>query len=740
MPPPPSASSPASPPTPPRSRSTSSLHTILLSPPRPSQAAPHSSSFAFSSLAGVWSSLKAAATVEIAGFVRGLSGTGGGAARAGGDVGSRGDEARVGEKRERAGEGSGSGRSRDGERRGKRRRVVESRGDDLLFDGVPPLMPPISQSSAFPSSHSYDSLSSSPRQNRNLSTSPSSPRHPLRPYVDSSYADELVHAATTDEGLSSSFAPRASLEASRRSGDGSGLRSLSGKRRIAPAGLQAPAAPGSSAASSTSALAAHRLHRRERSYAQAGLQHDFHPGPTLPQLATLSASASLPNLAASGASSPQTQRKGKDKMREGGRAGATLLAEAGDQFERVWRTEKEKERSNRRIEELEEEVQRLKGQLSAQKAPAFARMPRVSAPLPPPPPPAPPPPPVGKPHPLLANARASLRATPERAKRLHSTLGGIGAGPSIDMSACLSELGAKRDKLRKVGLPSSRTQDDLRRAASGGTSTSGELGDVLSRAFQRKFANTAGAPSPTTPRVASGSALRVATAPEWSPLVLSASRSSAGDSTLSASQSVPGDLSALALPRSRSLRRPERDFGTSSIHASSSGPALHGPAAVRAADRPSGSDLALDHDDPAASRPRPHVPTSTGMSPSLSSASLPSAPPEPAAPAAASTRAGGPASMSTSGSPRDKLPGLEFGRSRPVTPARRRAREQRERASAEKAQVLVDAEDDEMLEEDGDGVVRVDFGSGSEDECEGMEELVGCGERRADPTRVFGRA
>ena len=225
-------------------------------------------------------------------------------------------------------------------------------------------MPPISQSSALPPSCSYDSLSSSPRQHRNPSTSPSSSRRPLRPYVDESYADELVYAATTDEGLSSSFAPRASTESSRRSGDGSGLRSLSGKRRIEPSGAQA-SAQGSSAASSTSTLAAHGLHRRERSHAQLGLLLRAQNDSLRTQTATLSASASLPNLASSsGASSPKTPQQGK--AREGARAGAagaTLLTEAGGQFERVWRTEKEKERSKRRIDELEEEVQRLRGQV-----------------------------------------------------------------------------------------------------------------------------------------------------------------------------------------------------------------------------------------------------------------------------------------------------------------------------------------------------------------------------------------
>ncbi|GAA5856283.1 hypothetical protein JCM9279_006368 [Rhodotorula babjevae] len=732
----PPQSSPHSPPAalPTCASTSSSLHTILLSPPRPSQSAPAASTFAFSSLAGVWSNLKAAASVEIAGFVRGF--TGGGAARAG-DEGSRGHGTRVGDKRVRAGEGSQTGRGRDGERRGKRRRVAEARGDDLLFDGVPPLMPPISQSSALPSSSSYDSLSSSPRQHRNPSSSPASSRHPRRSYADTSYADELVRAVTTDEGLSSSLAPRASTESSRRSGDGSGLRSLSGRRRVDPAGAQV-SAHGASAASSTSALAAHGPHRHERSHAQPSLHRRAQVDTPRAQPATLSASTSLPSLASSSSTaSPHTPRE--RTARQGPQTSTTHFTEASDQCERAWRTEKEQER--RQIEELREEVQRLKGELSAQKQPAFTHIPRISAPPPPPPPPGPRPPPVGRPNPILTDARAHLRATPERPSRRHSAIPGVGAVPRIDMSA--SELGAQRDKLRKVGLPTSRTQDDLRRSAAAASPTSGELSEVLSRALQRKLARLGDTRSPAAPRTASGSGLRLSTAPDWAPLALSASRSSGGGSTLSASQSVPGGLTALARSRSRSPLRPARRLGLSyDQDASAPSPVPHAVAAAPAAAETIGLDHAPAQDEVRASRPRPRPdePTSAGMSPSLSSASLPSAPPEPAAPASA--RSAAPASGS-SGSPRDKLPGLELGRSRPVTPARRRSRAERERASEEKARVLVEGEgeDEQMLEaEAGDGVVRVDFGSDSEGECDGMEELVGCGERRADPARVFGRA
>lgn len=371
-----------------RDRSTSSLQTVHLSPPRTQEPA-HSTTksvFSFSSLSDVWSSLKAAATVEIAGLLRGLSEDGGGAE---GRRQTGNDGARAGDKREREGGGVQGRQSRNGERRSKRRRVQP--GDDLLFDGgasdgsswafsegevesshfcaraVPPLMPPISQAGPLPSSHSYDSLVSSPESRRNPSTSPFSSRHPARPSEDSTYADQLLHAATTDEGLSSSLAPRQSHDTSSRSGDGSGLRPLSGKRRVDPAGPRASAS--TSAASSTSALAARGLHRRGESHSLAAAGR--HPAPLQNHVhfATLPSSTSMPNLASSsGASSPKTPGKGKgkarDREREREEVGTILLGEAAHQVERMWRNEKEKDRSRRRIEELEEEVQRLKGQVS----------------------------------------------------------------------------------------------------------------------------------------------------------------------------------------------------------------------------------------------------------------------------------------------------------------------------------------------------------------------------------------
>lgn len=309
------------------------------------------------------------------------------------------------------------------------------------------------------------------------------------------------------------------------------------------------------------------------------------------------------------------------------------------------------------------------------------------------------------------------------------------------MSACLSELGAKRDKLRKVGLPRTRTQDELRRTSGAGSSTNGELKEVLSRAFQRKFARANGAPSPATPRVASGSSLRLPTAPEWSPLPLAPPRAEA--SGLSASQSVPGDLSALA--RSRAPLRHLPAAQPSSNCAQLPPPRTSSLAAPGVCTETTVFGLALSTDEPRVvpSRPAPLAPVTAGMSPSLGHSSLPSAPPEPLSPPEPAAPAEtAPWARAGRSSPRDKLPGLGIGRSRPVTPARRRAQQQqqqRERESAEKAHAL-DAEDRTEHEDAGDGVVRVDFGSDDDVECEGMEELVGCGERRADPARVFGRA
>lgn len=219
-------------------------------------------------------------------------------------------------------------------------------------------MPPISQASPLPPARSYDPSSSSPVSFRNPSTSPSSSRNPLRPYNDAAYADELVRMSTSDEGLSSALAPRPPVEASRRSQDGSGLRSLSGKRKVPVAGM-------ATSASTTSALAAGRgAHRRGQSHAAvSGLSRTGLVSPPPPHVhsAPLPASSSLPNLAAVSAStSPTTPKKGAEQVAK------MLLGEAGAKVERAWQGERDKERKRtdkRRIEELEQEVKRLRGEV-----------------------------------------------------------------------------------------------------------------------------------------------------------------------------------------------------------------------------------------------------------------------------------------------------------------------------------------------------------------------------------------
>lgn len=92
------------------------------------------SSFLFSSLGGVWASLKAATALEVGGFVKALNG--GGAAP---DEEEAGVQPALGDKRGRTGEAieeSSTGSQRSNVR-AKRRKVRTDNDDDsdLLFDG-----------------------------------------------------------------------------------------------------------------------------------------------------------------------------------------------------------------------------------------------------------------------------------------------------------------------------------------------------------------------------------------------------------------------------------------------------------------------------------------------------------------------------------------------------------------------------------------------------------------------------
>ncbi|GAA6008144.1 hypothetical protein JCM10207_007044 [Rhodosporidiobolus poonsookiae] len=748
----------------PTSTSSSSLHTINLASP-PSHAPPQQSGFFFSSLSTVWSGLKAAAGLEVEGFFRGIGGS----------------EARTGEKRERAHEDSALGSDAHAGTGGgrKRRRKTEPQPvaqDDFLFDGVPPLMPPISHASPLPpqSAYSYRSsshFSSSPVASRShaLSSSPETSRRDLRPYARPSYEDSLMTATATGEDI---LPPLPSF--SRNSTEqASGLRSLSGRRKVSVSGE-----PSAAPSATTSALAGRGGHSRAQSYAAAAVPL---PNPRHVHFAPIPSSTSLPNLASIANKSPKTPRKSPSSAVPTVSASASkaqvaemLFGDAlGGDVSRVWAAAKDEERRSKeeeqrameeadrqkrerrekRIRELEDEVQRLKGELSTTKQPPahspFSKSPRRSAP--PPPPPAPPPPPVGKPHPLLLSIRQSLKATPPRPssstaskqKRRLSTLGGEGS--TLDMGAFFEELGGKRGKLRKVGLPEERRKERERERRE----KSGELGDVLHRAFQRKFAGVPA--SPSTPHLpTSRSTFNLgARNPEWT-----SPRPTATSTGISHSRSHPAGLSSFtkdgSIPPVPPLP-PQPVFtstSTPSASASTSAAPLPPRSSSLASTETTVFGRALTTDAPASSGPAP-LPspalgpasfTSTSISPSTSIDSLAgmtSAPPEaffapssasasfpsipastPAKPDAAATPdadAGADASdrlsrarrRSGDGSP---LPGLELGRARPVTPGRQKARRASGSASGSATKRIHNAEgaqEEQEEEEEEEQIVLV---------------------------------
>ncbi|BGP12153.1 hypothetical protein JCM10213_004718 [Rhodosporidiobolus nylandii] len=800
----------------PPSTSSTSLNTAaLLSSPLTSRTAAEPARpglFSFSSLAGVWTGLKQAAGAEVGGFWRAVGGGVGGTAEG---------ERRVGDKRESMRDGREEGRA-DGERRKRRRTEQIPQGGELLFDGVPPLMPPISHASPLPPATTYSSSSSSPAASRRSAhssspeTSRSIRRRDLRPYTDSGYEDTLMRSVGEGEDILPPLTSSSSFPAvgggrnstdlhSYDDGSSSGLRSLSGRRKLSVS--DAPSGP----VASTSALAgrpyAHpapreQAHSRTQSYAGppgAGVQL---PSARHVHFAPMPGSASLPNLASLSSSSgkspdksPKTPRRSTNSTVAGPSPSSSLLRSApqvasmllGEEpFARevsaVWARAKEEERARkeaemrerermeretrerreRRIRELESEVERLKGELAKPAPPpSLPKSPRVSFP---PPPPPPPPPPVGKPHPLLLSVRRSLKATPPRPlasssklKRRASTLGGEGAG--VEMGAFLEELGGGRGRLRKVGLPEERRREKEK-------GKGGELGEVLQRAFARKFANTA---SPSTPRLASSRSTLDIRKPEWT------SPRPSRSPGLSSSRSHPADLSSLAggispeVPPVPPL--PPQPVFTATATA-------HPPPRTTSLAVPSTETTvfgeALSTDLPAVSAPAPVA----GMSPSTSLDSLAgmtSAPPDPEPDSpeqqqeqeqAAGERLSRARRRSGDGSP---LPGLDLGRTRPTTPARGKARRTPSSSSGGKKRSA--AQETESEEED-EVVVLVtppyaphstatpaktkrgpptrsaqkkqrrsprkeeqDFGALGE-----ADVLTGYGANAADPSKVFGRA
>ena len=186
---------------------------------------------------------------------------------------------------------------------------------------VPPLMPPISPAPR----------SSRPRHHQTPSSaSPETTRKRLRPYADPSYADELMHA--------NQYAPSHSRKAS-LSGDkagGGGLRSLSGKRRLDANG----SAPVSNDSALTTAISSSRSRSllQQRGGGHHHVKFAFSPPPTTP-----------------------TSRLPK---REPEQVGSMLMTNVVGQ---VWKEAKEKEKTvktQKKIEDLENEVVRLKTEVS----------------------------------------------------------------------------------------------------------------------------------------------------------------------------------------------------------------------------------------------------------------------------------------------------------------------------------------------------------------------------------------
>ncbi|GAA5962763.1 hypothetical protein JCM21900_006494 [Sporobolomyces salmonicolor] len=676
----------------PRSTSASSLQSIAPSTAASADAgaAPKPSGFFFNSLSSVWWGLKAAAGVEVAGFLKAVHG------------GVSVDEtANAGDKRARlandGGQGNGSGKSR----KEKRRRVHVQ--EDLLFDQVPPLMTPISQDRAVAAAYER---SSSPVAY--LSSSPEATRNHLRPYTSPSYADQLMYGDSTEPSSSSALPP------SRHSVNQGGVRSLSGRRKLSVQGV--PAAIDTATTTATANTAATSRHARSQSQAQGrDRTHAHHVHFSFPS------SSSLPNFGVVANKTIATSNKeGKDngKGKEKEQVGNILLGESGGKVSRVWKEAKEEEKrasDKRKIEQLEKEVKRLKGELSTRSPaplPLPPRSPFKSRRSAPPPPPPPPPPPVGHPlssfprnaHPVLFTARASLKSTPPRPKRRASAIGGAEGGSVMDMEAFLDELGARRGKLRKVGLPKEKSVEDLRHGKGG----AGEISEVLQRAFARKFARANGLSSPSfshTAPLASSKSPSSLHPPDWS---------SPHTSLLSSSRSHPTNLSSLGRSVSPAPVPSQPVFHSvkqSSLQVLSTSAAMsrlpRSTSLNASIETTTAFGQALSTDDAifitpslsTHSRPLHHPaqqPTSVALSPSLSASSLPSAPPEltsisplapldppdstspkcspprrPADSPAASARLSAARRRSNDGQP---LPGLELGTKRPVTPGRGKKR------------------------------------------------------------------
>ena len=808
-----------------------------------SASAATGSSFLFSSFSGVWTSLKAAAALEVGGFVKALNG--GGAPDE--------EEVRVqpalGDKRGRTGDTIEelSNGSHDSSLPKKRRKVRTGDDSDLLFDGgesasiavrlrfrdiltpleaiaVPPLMPPIAHSSWFTKrtdAGSNKSAASSPVAATALrsSTSPNSRRSSLRfSTATTTYEEELMRStlAGTDKGLSSALA----APPSSASGSGSQPPQFSGSQSVRAS---------SSFCGGGGGATMRKAVWRPWTVGQqllAGAGDDA---------ASLSPSASL-----LGGQTPSNSLADE------------LAACEGQQPDLVpgqvsrGRQEEDRRVEQRRIDALEAEVRKLRDevsipstlllylngrlsnlddslpQLSVQRAfkspaSAFAKAPRVSAAPPPPPPPPPPLPPIGGPHPMLLTARAKLRATPERPKRRHSTrMGGPVGVPllaGLDMTTLMSEVGDQRQRLRKVGLPKERTQEEFRRERAVGGSG---FGDVLRQRslklrVHRDSGSTAWSVTPLT-KTAHPKPDSVSEASTITRTGTSADGSAAlatPSTALTSSKSAPGE--GTASQTTGGLGRGPSDGPISSTssgveQSSKDADAVEGADFAESEAQGTGEVEAGDdthsHNNGAAAETvppdshRPETVPDQRPDPRLRAARVsitqppsPASPQSPAAPERAMSppikREDSVAVCSRRRPPlppsraHKVLPGLEFGRSRPLTPGRQNKKQSKAQAT-EQGQGLPNASLSQGSDHDdadrpplsprlniassprspqsprplaktprrGPRRVRLPEIDSSNAQEAALEDLVaeaestltGRGERTPDPNRVFGRA
>lgn len=315
---------------------------------------------------------------------------------------------------------------------------------------------------------------------------------------------------------------------------------------------------------------------------------------------------------------------------------------------------------------------------------------------------------------MLLSARAKLRATPERPKRRHSA---IGAPTGLDMTALMTEVGAKRQKLRKVGLPKEQTQEELRLHKTG---QAGAVEAGLRSALKRSSARQSDA-APPTETLSRKTLLRRASELSGGSLgPIPTIRGSAapgaleGRTGVAASASAPGVLSptptetphgghaAVADEMDLSRHGMEEDVGGEPVACGSGDVASLGiielvrVGTAELAKEDGTADLSgiAGHDEAVVATGSEHE----------STRSLRMAVTAPSSPATANGGAAtnhyplsSPIDRSSSGArPRqrsmgEKLPGLDLTRGRPVTPGRQKAKANRARQSSPLSETLAPA-------------------------------------------------